>query len=564
MVYTRAMVLIRLARNFCFIIILASLFSLPFSSLSLLGAQPPTVKAPVMLIPFKVNSLSGAQELAAYVGKNLKEELSRKEGIVILEQEPKVAAEPTDLELQKLAQESRAAFVLYGSVTALDDNFSLDARVLSAIQGEFFPPIFVQAQGKEELARGIQKLVGQLAEQITSSWSQVPEAKIKAFFGEGGLKAALPPKAPASEEKPAPASEVKVGLLPFKVNAFDNSSAVVTEVWEALAKELALGGQMVIVGKEMALNLLKDPARVDHGEEGVRNFASEVKADYIVYGSVTQLGQSLSLDSRIFHNVPGLPFTVSKVYVEGSGGEALSAKVRELAFELKRNILRGKIIVTPLAAEPAVAAKAPEPVAPKASPAPAEAKVAPRQPPVPAKAPEPVEPKASPGPAEAKVAPKEPPKPAAPARPGGKQDPGKGLKKSTSPISITARTLEADNRKGTVTFKGQVVAKRDDYTMTADLMVATYEAGAREVKEITATGGVKVTQGDRVAVARKAVFYNDEQKVVLTQEAKVWQGKNEISGEVITVFLQEDRMIVEGGAEQPVSAIIFPAEEEKK
>lgn len=560
----KLMMSVRLARNYLPIVVMASLLSLTFASFSFLRAEQPRPKATVLLIPFKVNSLAGAPELAAQVNKSLNAELSKKEGIVILDQDTSGLAEPTDLEMQKLARETKAAFLIYGSVTALEDNFSLDVRLLNGVQGELSAPLFVLAQGKEELAKGIEKLVGQLTGQIASTWAEMPEAKIAVFYGEGGpkevaagekaapRKPVVPPaKAPVPKDEPAPVSEVKVGLLPFKVNAFQNSSASATEVWEALARELALGGQVAIVGKEMTLDLLKDPAKVDHSEERVKNFARAAQADYIVYGTINQLGQSLSIDSRVFHNLPDSPFTVSKIYVEGSGPEAFSAKVRELAFELKRNILKGKIIVTPLPAEPVAATKGPKEEK-------RESRTEERGSPSPAVSGKVAEPKVVPSAAEAKAVPPEP------AKPAERQDLSKSLKKSDSPISITARTLEADNRKGTVTFKGQVVAKKDDYTMTADVMVASYETGTREIKEITASGRVKITQADRVAVAQRAIFYNEEQKVVLTQDAKVWQGKNEVSGEVITVFLQEDRMIVEGGEKAPVSAIIFPAEEEKK
>jgi lipopolysaccharide export system protein LptA len=141
-------------------------------------------------------------------------------------------------------------------------------------------------------------------------------------------------------------------------------------------------------------------------------------------------------------------------------------------------------------------------------------------------------------------------------RPSGLASAFKG---GSGPIKITAKTLVADNKRGTVTFKGNVVATRGEMVISSDALIASYSNKGKEIDQITAQGNVRVTQGDTVAVGQKAVFYNAEQKVVLSQEAKVWQGRNEVSGETITVFLGEDRMVVEGGTSQRVNATIFPS-----
>jgi lipopolysaccharide export system protein LptA len=62
------------------------------------------------------------------------------------------------------------------------------------------------------------------------------------------------------------------------------------------------------------------------------------------------------------------------------------------------------------------------------------------------------------------------------------------------------------------------------------------------------------------------VFYNPEQKIVLTGNPRVWQGADVISGERITIFVKENRSIVEGSKDKRVSATIYPKtkEEEKR
>jgi lipopolysaccharide export system protein LptA len=139
---------------------------------------------------------------------------------------------------------------------------------------------------------------------------------------------------------------------------------------------------------------------------------------------------------------------------------------------------------------------------------------------------------------------------------------GPGLR-SDQPLRITSQALEADNKNMVILFTGNVVAKQGDLTIHADKVQVYYEKqeGGNEIREIVALGNVKIYEGDRLATGNKAVLDNREQKIVLTEQPKVWQGKDMVSGEKITVFLNEDRSIVEGGPERKVEVTLYPKSE---
>jgi lipopolysaccharide export system protein LptA len=80
----------------------------------------------------------------------------------------------------------------------------------------------------------------------------------------------------------------------------------------------------------------------------------------------------------------------------------------------------------------------------------------------------------------------------------------------------------------------------------------------RQIKHITALGHVKMVQKNRVAMGRRGDFFRRENRVVLSGEAKVWDGRNTLTGERITVYLDEDRSVVEGGPTHRVQATIVP------
>ena len=135
--------------------------------------------------------------------------------------------------------------------------------------------------------------------------------------------------------------------------------------------------------------------------------------------------------------------------------------------------------------------------------------------------------------------------------------------RSDQPLRITSQVLEADNKNMVILFKGNVLAKQGDLTIQADVARVLYEKkeGGTEIREIIASGNVKIYEGDRLATGNKAVLNYREQKIVLTEQPKVWQGKDMVSGEKITVFLNEDKSIVEGGPDRRVEVILYPKNE---
>lgn len=129
---------------------------------------------------------------------------------------------------------------------------------------------------------------------------------------------------------------------------------------------------------------------------------------------------------------------------------------------------------------------------------------------------------------------------------------------SKEPINITSDSMEAETKINRVIFKGNVVARQKDMTITSNELMATYGDNGKDLKEVLATGNVRITQQDKIAVADRALFLNAERKVILTGNPRVWQGKDIVSGERIIYYLDEDRTIVEGGTR----AVIHPRKEE--
>jgi lipopolysaccharide export system protein LptA len=142
----------------------------------------------------------------------------------------------------------------------------------------------------------------------------------------------------------------------------------------------------------------------------------------------------------------------------------------------------------------------------------------------------------------------------------GERKPGQ---RSNSPIVIDADRMEAMKKEGLVIFTGNVVAKQDNSVQTADRMEVYLDDKGERVLRIVSTGNVKiVTEDCRTGTAKRAEYYDDDQRLLLTGDAKVWQEENVVTGETITIWLAEDRSTVESSTPQRVKSVFYPKREE--
>ena len=143
-----------------------------------------------------------------------------------------------------------------------------------------------------------------------------------------------------------------------------------------------------------------------------------------------------------------------------------------------------------------------------------------------------------------------------------------------NPITINSNTLEVDQKKRTIVFEGSVKALQENMIVNCDKMIVYYRnaneknessIGSNRIEKIVALGNVTIsTADDNKATAGKAVFYENEGKAVLTENPRVQQGPDFVEGHRITIFLNEDRSIIEGNDSKRVQATIFPKKQGDK
>lgn len=111
-------------------------------------------------------------------------------------------------------------------------------------------------------------------------------------------------------------------------------------------------------------------------------------------------------------------------------------------------------------------------------------------------------------------------------------------------ITIDADQLVLDEQKNVAVWKGHVVAKRSDTTITAPELTALYDDGGN-ITRLQARGGVEATEKDRWARGQRGDYDVDKGVLVVTGQPQAKQGNNRMKGTKVTFFTGADFLEVE-------------------
>ena len=409
----------------------------------------------------------------------------------------------------------------------------------------------------------------------------------------------------------------RVAVLPFEVYTNASAASLQDTISHELSSHIAQEEGIAVVDQAHIKDILGSKTSFSFNEAALRGVAEKLGVPFLVLGSMTKIGENLSLDTYLF-TTQGAP-SFSKDFAEGKNlnslmkkmAQKISSRIRETARassdalepeappkssvrEPERRTDEGSAglssppepeeqVIAEVVAEESVQSEAEEntSVFGALPPQPITDAVVPDKKIAADAADEATAEEGSQRIPEDRVNPEVLTDPAGPVVEDGDTVTVAGLpkgdadhsseqpkkrdkkqRKDTSlsspfstmkPIQITSKSMEADNKKNIVTFKGNVVVKQEDIVILSDIMKVAYEAKGG-ISRVEASGNVKMSQENRIATGKKLVFYNPEQKIVMTGNAKIWQGDNLISCEKVTVLLEEDKIFFEG----TVDSIIYP------
>jgi len=144
---------------------------------------------------------------------------------------------------------------------------------------------------------------------------------------------------------------------------------------------------------------------------------------------------------------------------------------------------------------------------------------------------------------------------------------------AAEPIHIEADRMISQEQDNSVIFIGNVDAKQGNITIRSDEMTVYYtqkknskkKNSSSQVKKLICKKNVEITQDDWLGTGNRMDYFAKERKVILSGNAKAWQGQNMVSGKTIIYYLDDKRSIVEQDPKKSgrVKAVIHPEASKK-
>jgi TolB-like protein len=129
---------------------------------------------------------------------------------------------------------------------------------------------------------------------------------------------------------------VRVAVLPFTVHSAEDLSYLRNGIWDIISTRIIVEGKIEVVDKPLVERFLTDmPSEVS--DQQARWLGTRVGADYVVYGSITKVGEYISLDAKIV-SVAGQRET-SSVFAQHKGMDEVMTKVGAFAQDISSRIM---------------------------------------------------------------------------------------------------------------------------------------------------------------------------------------------------------------------------------
>ncbi|MBF0477618.1 MAG: hypothetical protein HQK59_17695, partial [Deltaproteobacteria bacterium] len=156
--------------------------------------------------------------------------------------------------------------------------------------------------------------------------------------------------------EPRVAAPARLASLPFRIYADKDLSYLRQGISDMLYTRLSVPDKSIIISPEEIQQALP-PARTTINEQTVSVTGRALKADYVVFGSLTVVGGSISMDAKVFD------MHTKKVAVtafsQARGMDEVITKVNAFADQIKSDLF-GQPKTTQAAAQPAPAQPAPQ------------------------------------------------------------------------------------------------------------------------------------------------------------------------------------------------------------
>ncbi len=128
-----------------------------------------------------------------------------------------------------------------------------------------------------------------------------------------------------------------VAVLPFTVHSAENIDYVRQGIWDMLASRITVSEKIEVISKDVVLLAMKEKEGKDHTLADIYGLGKKMNADFVVYGSITKFGNSLSIDGKLI-DIAAQKSTVS-IFTQSQGMDEVILKINDFARNIDNHIL---------------------------------------------------------------------------------------------------------------------------------------------------------------------------------------------------------------------------------
>jgi TolB-like protein len=128
-----------------------------------------------------------------------------------------------------------------------------------------------------------------------------------------------------------------IAVLPFSVHSSENIDYVRQGVWDMLSSRISVTDKIEVVSKDVTLDVLKQTGTKELTLTDVYGLGKKMNVDYVVWGSITKIGNSLSIDGKLV-DIAAYKSTVS-VFSQSQGMDDVIPKINDFAQRIDQHIL---------------------------------------------------------------------------------------------------------------------------------------------------------------------------------------------------------------------------------
>jgi len=127
-----------------------------------------------------------------------------------------------------------------------------------------------------------------------------------------------------------------VAVLPFSAHSAENIDYIRYGVWDMLSSRISYQDKIQVVDKDAVFPLVRDDKPLSSAD--IYEIGTKLKADYVVWGSLTKIGSALSLDGKLF-DMASVSKPALSIFYQCQNFDEVIPKINDFAQKINYRIL---------------------------------------------------------------------------------------------------------------------------------------------------------------------------------------------------------------------------------